>query len=329
MKTYIISLNKPSVLLNQLNDIGLKPTLFNGINGKTVNLNTIKQHFDNIWFNVGPVGALGCALSHLNVWKTFVKTKEQFCLILEDDVIFEKDFSKEKIKQVLLDTPKDFDILYLGCFNSPTFVYAMTLLLMNKKTNTCKSKLVKNTDVALATHAYIISRKGAKKLIKLLDHNINNHIDFCIQRLNKNNLIKSYTLKNKIIHQTSTDGGYTPLRQQENEKVGVLPRSSNVINQHPMLLQNILSKIYIDKLVTCDYLFTVSFMQIGPFTFNLTSILFLLLGIIFYKNNYSLLSLIFFIGSLPDLFKLNSVVSRLNPIFLHYLLLISPKYLLD
>jgi glycosyl transferase family 25 len=315
MKTYIISLNKPDKLLNQLNDIGLEPTLFNGVNGKTIDLNTIKQHFDNIWFNVSPVGALGCALSHLNVWKTFVKTKEPFCLILEDDAIFEKDFSKEQIKQVLLDTPKDFDILYLGCFNSPTFVYAMTLLLMNKNTNnTYKSKLVKNTDVSLATHAYIISRKGAKKLIKLLDHNINNHIDFCIQRLNKNNLIKSYTLKNKIIHQTSTDAGFRTHTT----------RSTNVINQHPILLQNILSKIYIDKHVTCDYLFTVSFMQIGDFTFNLTSILFLLLGITFYKNNYSLLSLIFFIGSLPDLLSNN-----FKSTFLHYLLLISPKYLLD
>jgi GR25 family glycosyltransferase involved in LPS biosynthesis len=321
MKTYIISLNKPDKLINQLNDIGLEPTLFNGVNGKTINLNTIKKHFNPYWFNIGPVGALGCAMSHLSVWKTFLKTKKQFCLILEDDVIFEKDFSKEKIKQVLLDTPKDFDILYLGCFNSPTFIYAMTLLFMNKNiNNTCKSKLVKKTDVALATHAYIISRKGAKKLIKLLDHNINNHIDFCIQRLNKNNLIKSYTLKNKIIHQTSTDAGF---------QLGALPRSSNVINQHPMLLQNILSKIYIDVHVTCDYLFTVSFMKIGPFTFNLTSILFLLLGIIFYKNNYSLLSLIFFIGSLPDFLKLNSVVRGLNPLFLHYLLLISPKYLLD
>jgi len=329
MKTYIISLNKPSVLLNHLNDIGLKPILFNGINGKTVNLNTIKQHFNNIWFNVGPVGALGCALSHLNVWKTFVKTKNPHCLILEDDVIFEKDFSKETIKQILLDTPKDFDILYLGCFNSPTFIYAMTLLLMNKNiNNTCKSKLVKKTDVALATHAYIISRKGAKKLIKLLDHNINNHIDFCIQRLNKNNLIKSYTLKNKIIHQTSTDAGFRA-RTTSSTNNQALPRSSNVINQHPMLLQNILSKICIDARVTCDYLFTVSFMQIGPFTFNLTSILFLLLGIIFYKKNYSLLSLIFFIGSLPDFLKLNSVVGGLNPLFLHYLLLISPKYLLD
>jgi GR25 family glycosyltransferase involved in LPS biosynthesis len=322
MKTYIISLNKPDKLINQLNDIGLEPTLFNGVNGKTINLNTIKQHFNPIWFNVGPVAALGCAMSHLSVWKTFLKTKQQFCLILEDDVIFEKDFSKEKIKQVVLDTPTDFDILYLGCFNSPTFVYAMTLLLMNKNTNnTCKSKLVKNTDVALATHAYIISRKGAKKLIKLLDHNINNHIDFCIQRLNKNNLIKSYTLKNKIIHQTSTDGGYAPLRQNENSRIKV-PHSTNVINQHPILLQNILSKIYIDKHVTCDYLFTVSFMQIDDFTFNLTSILFLLLGIIFYKNNYTTLSVIFFIGSLPDLLSNN-----FKSTFLHYLLLISPKLL--
>lgn len=313
LKTYVISLNKPDKLLNQLNDLGFATELFNGINGNTINLDTIKKHFNPYWFNIAPPSTLGCAMSHLGVWKKFLMTKEQHCLILEDDVIFENKFSKEKINQVISYTPKNFDLLYLGCFDSIIFKYAMTLL-SNAGSFKKINKYINKPSVALATHAYIISRKGAKKLIKLLDHNINNHIDFCIQRLNKNKLLNVYSCNFKLIHQTSTDANYSSPK-----------RSSNVINKHPVLLQNILSKIYIDSHVTCDYLFTVSFMQIGPFTFNLTSILFLLLGIIFYKNNYITLSLIFFIGSLPDFFKLNSVVGGLNPLFLHYLLLISPK----
>lgn len=324
LKTYVISLNKPTVLLNQLNDIGFDTELFNGINGNTINLNTIKKHFNSIWFNIAPPSTLGCAMSHLSVWKTFIKTKESHCLILEDDVIFYKNniqninynLYNDTIK-VLNYTPKNFDLLYLGCFDSTVFQYAMTLLY-NAGTFKKINKYINKPSVALATHSYIISRKGAKKLIKLLDGSINNHIDFCIQRLNKNKLLNVYSSANKLIHQTSTDTG-----------LNLNNGSSNVVNQHPILLQNILSKIYINNHVTCDYLFTCSFMKLGPFIFNLTSVLFLLLGIIFYNNNYHLLSLIFFISSLPDLFKLNFNVKELIPLFLHYLLLISPKYLLD
>lgn len=324
MKTYIISLNKPVKLINQLNDLGFATELFNGINGNTINLDTIKKHFNTYWFNIAPPSTLGCAMSHLSVWKKFLKTKKSHCLIVEDDVIFYKkniqninyNLYNDTIN-VLNYTPTDFDLLYLGCFDSTVFQYAM-IILSNSGSFKKINKYINKPSVALATHSYIISRQGAKKLIKLLDHNINNHIDFCIQRLNKNKLLNVYSCNSKLIHQTSTDAGFNL-----SSKGGETP-SSNVINKHPMLLQNVLSKIYINKHVTCDYLFTVSFMQIGPFTFNLTSILFLLLGIVFYKKNYSLLSLIFFIGSLPDLLSNN-----FKSTFLHYLLLISPKYLLD
>jgi len=318
MKTYVISLNKPDKLINQLNDIGFDTELFNGVNGNTIDLDTIKKHFYPYWFNIAPFSTLGCAMSHLNVWKTFIKTKKQFCLILEDDVIFYKkniqninyNLYNDTIK-VLNYTPKNFDLLYLGCFDSTVFQYAMTIL-SNAGSFKKINKYINKPSVALATHSYIISRKGAKNLIKLLDGNINNHIDFCIQRLNKNKLLNVYSCNSKLIHQTSTDTCFSDMTG-----------SSNVVNKHPILLQHMLSKIYINTHVTCDYLFTVSFMKLGPFTFNLTSILFLLLGIIFYKNNYITLSLTFFIFSLPDIISKN-----VKSVFLHYLLLILPKTIL-
>ena len=311
MKSYIISLNKPKKLISQLFNYGFEPILFNGINAKTVDLDTIKQHFNSFWFNIGPLSALGCAMSHLNVWKTFVETKNKHCLIVEDDVIFAPTFSIKKTKKIILNTPADFDILYMGCFNSTIFQFLMKLLFMNKlNTYDDNHKLVKNTDVALATHAYILSRKGAVKLIKLLDHNINNHIDFCLQRLNKTNLIKSYTVKNKLIHQISTDSMY---------KKNI--HSNNVVNKHPVLIQKFFSKIYMDKHITYDYLFTVSFMQVGPFTFNLTSILFLLFGILTKNNNNNIIVIIllYLTISIPDL-----ITYSFKSTFLHLLLLILP-----
>jgi len=314
MKTYIISLNKPIKLLNKLSELNFNTELFNGINGNTIDPIEMKPHFDFHWFNIAPPGTLGCALSHLSVWKEFLKTKKRYCLIVEDDIIFEKDFSQSHVVNLLKFTPKNFDLLYLGCFDSPIFQYAMSLLSNSgifKKIN----EYINKPSVALATHSYIISRKGAKKLIRLLDGNINNHIDFCIQRLNKNKLINVYSCANKLIHQTSTDAGFHVVGENN---------STNVVNQHPMLLQRLLSNIYIDRHVTCDYLFTVSFMKLKTFTFNLTSVLFLLLGIIFYKININIISFMFFSISLPDILSKN-----FKSIFLHYFLLISPKLLLD
>lgn len=316
MKTYVISLNTPTKLLNILYNYNFKPILSNGVNGKIINLDTIKHHFNSLWFIIGPSSALGCAISHLNVWKQFIKTKQKHCLILEDDVIFETSFSKQKIKQIILNTPKNFDILYLGCFDSPIFTFLMSILSMNKTSLSKKKEntnLVHDTNVSLATHSYILSRKGAKKLIKLLDGTIHNHIDFCIQKLNKNKQIHSYTVNTKIVHQTSTDANYSIEKSI----------STNIVNSHPILFQNILSKYYIDKHVSLDYIFSVSFIQIGQFTFNLTSIIFVLIGIlgIFYKNVHStLIILIYLFVSLPDILRYN-----FKSIFLHFLLLISPR----
>lgn len=312
MKTYVISLNQPTKLLQQLTKYNFNVELFNGINGNLIDLNKIKLHFNSIWFYIAPPSTLGCAISHLQVWKKFIKTKQKYCLILEDDVIFDNSFHKKNVVKILKHTPSDFDLLYLGCFDSNIFKYAMTLV-SNSGSFEKINKYVNKPAVALATHSYILSRKGCKKLIKLLDGNINNHIDFCIQNLNKDKLINAYSCNHKLIYQTSTDSNYSLHTNKNN-------LSTNVINKHPMFLQNILSKIYIDDHVTCDYLFTCSFMKIGSFTFNLTSILFLLLGIIFYRINYSLLSMSFFILSLPEILSRNVKSSSL-----HYFLLILPK----
>lgn len=98
-------------------------------------------------------------------------------------------------------------------------------------------------------------------------------------------------------------------------------QSNNVVNKHPILIQNLFSKIYMDKHITYDYLFTVSFMQLGPFTFNLTSILFLLFGFLTKNNKVVLIILLYLTISIPDIIMYN-----LPSTFLHLLLLTSPYF---
>ena len=78
-----------------------------------------------------------------------IDNKYDYILVLEDDVILNKDFNV-KLALLYSDVPKDFDILYLG------------------------SQIEARTDVRIAkvpvycTHAYMISLAGAKKLYNLI-----------------------------------------------------------------------------------------------------------------------------------------------------------------
>jgi hypothetical protein len=148
---------------------------------------------------------------------------------------------------------------------------------------------IKVPKIALATHAYIISRKGAEKLIYYLDGKIHNHIDYCINALASENKIISYVAEKRLIHQTST----------------ITLHSNNVSNYHPLLLNNTLRKIYIDKYVSASYLTTFTLIAFFDYIHvTLLTVFFFTYGT-FLALNCNLLSsstLIFFIISLPDLF---------------------------
>lgn len=60
------------------------------------------------------LGGLGIISSTYNIWTSLYKP----CLIIEDDVIFEDDFTN-KLNQCLNDLPEKWDILYLGYHNDP------------------------------------------------------------------------------------------------------------------------------------------------------------------------------------------------------------------
>ena len=51
-------------------------------------------------------------LSHLQILKDFVLSKQKYCLILEDDIHLEKNF-KIDLRDVLQECPEDWDLLYL------------------------------------------------------------------------------------------------------------------------------------------------------------------------------------------------------------------------
>jgi glycosyl transferase family 25 len=101
-------------------------------------------------------GELGCYCSHVELWKKIKDQKIPYSLILEDDADLQYDFA-EKLENVILNLPKDWDIVYLFFSGNKKMT----------KYNEHISKL--GTDgYMFGTVAMLVSHEGAKKM---LDYN--------------------------------------------------------------------------------------------------------------------------------------------------------------
>ena len=316
MKAYMISLNDSTEKIDYLKSFGIETVLVKGVNGKTIPMEEIVKRVSNTYKTFGPKGAIGCALSHMNTWKMFLETDDEYAIIFEDDVVLEDNFN-EKLKLALQDVPKDYDILYLGCtgcdeeqeFNTVKF---MATLWMSPKTFNPPRKITDNISIpsaAFATHAYIVSRKGATKLLDQLDGKLHHHIDICIQNLVLDNQIESYSVTPRIAYQTSTDDN----------------QSENVSSNYPLIATSILNKIYIEKLYKAQYLFSVSAFRIGNFNINGFTILFFIIGILcmFKGIDIRVMTIVFLLISSPDI-VLSKNLNDVQVVLFHYFVLMLP-----
>lgn len=292
--TYVLSLHKPTKLLSKLRKCNLHPILFPATNGKLLDHNTIQHYTTPLYSMFGPKSAIGCAISHISIWKKFLKSNKQYAIIFEDDIIFKQKNFKKKILFYLSNTPKDFDILYLGCFGSnPNNTFFNSIMTLLNKSNTFSqiNKYIIKPKVALATHAYILSKSGAEKLVNLLQGQIHNHIDFCIQSLSKQNLINTYVTNPRLVYQTSTNNGV----------------SQNISNSYPILFNHILSQFYVDHFVKASYITTLSIFRLHSFNVSISNILLLILLLFLYLSNTHIIFIIYFILiiSLSDFIQIN------------------------
>jgi len=316
-KAYLITLSNPIKKIEYLKENGIYPIVIKGVNGKDMDIENLSNKVSKIYKNFGPKSAIGCALSHVNAWKNFIEnTKDEYAIIFEDDIVLEKDFTKN-LDVVLSNVPKDFDVLYIGCFGCDEnyskekfnlFKFLCGLIGMtseHKKIN----KYISTPTTAFALHSYIISRKGAQKLIENLDGKINNHLDFCIQELASQKKIKSYVSVPRLAYQTSTDDS----------------TSENVSSNHPILINKALSNLYVDKMVRANYLSRMSIARIGEININFFSILFLVLGFLFsfMGLNIKHATLFYLFISIIDIFMIKSK-NDVAILLFHYLLLIFP-----
>jgi len=180
---------------SDIHEIGL--SRFPAILGKNVDLNlwlnpeTIKELHEiektkkRIYHYQLTYGGVGCFLSHYTLANQLLNDKNSdYYIICEDDIEFCYNTLKN-IQSYLSNPPEDWDIIYFNYIRMSTF---------NRY-----GKFVK-PDGFWGTQCYIISKKGAKKLVDEVNkEKIDGQIDAYLSRMIQQNKINIYMTDNKLI----------------------------------------------------------------------------------------------------------------------------------
>ena len=193
-KIFLINLKKDTERLSyqkkQFKEHNLKFERINAVYGKDL---SEKEKLENSgsMFNylTNSDTMIGINQSHLNIYKKIVNENLDNVIIMEDDIIFKKNI-KENLKILNKNLPKKYDIIHLGCDG---FNCTLSDLL---KSDYNDFFFMNNFKLLSGTWCYIISNKGAKKILKYYDNNNVGHIDRAIFE-NKN--INVFVYKNPLV----------------------------------------------------------------------------------------------------------------------------------
>jgi glycosyl transferase family 25 len=132
-------------------------------------------------------GAVGCYLSHLDIYRKIATSDKKYGLIFEDDVMIATDFYKRMLFG-LNTVPGNWDIYLLGliCLNCDV-----------------KSDYI-GVNRFWGLHGYLVKKETAKKLVDNLDKLISKQIDADISLLIKQRKITVYGINPIIVSQHSS-----------------------------------------------------------------------------------------------------------------------------
>jgi GR25 family glycosyltransferase involved in LPS biosynthesis len=134
-------------------------------------------------------GQLGCFLSHFQLWKYIIKSNIDLAIVLEDDVKIYNNFNKN-IDTIYENLPVKFDYVHL-------FIHPDK---QNIQYLEGKDGDIIPAEDNFGTVAYMISLRGAKRLVKLtellkIQAPVDRQINFCIQH----NFIKAFMIKKPFL----------------------------------------------------------------------------------------------------------------------------------
>jgi GR25 family glycosyltransferase involved in LPS biosynthesis len=258
-KVYVINLDrdteKMKVLDTNLREHNVRYTRFPAVIGAHVTESRYLSPFCNKF--CAP-GMKGCALSHRAIWEDMVHKNYNYALILEDDAQLTTTCQQE-FKQAWDQVPDDFDIVWVGC-NFVCDDPGVIPHIMRETFYGHPEKVDDNlnrTPGSVGTHAYIISRKCAEKLLAA---QINTHIDMQLSLWIRQHNLQSYSMHPQ------------PIRNNPE-----MEAASSISEKYPKLLNTLLSRIPTSRTTKLDWALSEQLLQLGPFTVTpLLMIIFLL-----------------------------------------------------
>ena len=195
-KTFVINLKKREDRKDNITNLFKNEKVENynfyeAYDGSQIELNLeIKKLFLNNDFN-NRKNIIGCALSHYNLWLDLIKEKNiDYYVIFEDDITLADNFINyfKEINHLVSSKINKIDLLLLGYHRYEKINYQEIIEVIDFN---------KNNFIG-GTFGYIITKMGAKNIIKYIENNgIKHGIDYLFKIINNLNI---YELNPPIVY---------------------------------------------------------------------------------------------------------------------------------
>ena len=159
MKHYVLTLKneikRQENAIKEFEKIGIKPNFFIGLDARKLSSDELKKLCIN---EAMTPGEIGCAESHLQILRDFIKTEENSVFIFEDDVQFSKKVNKHILKEF-----KNF----IDSKDTPSVIILRKRKRLGKKVHRIENIPIYECYRATGATAYLINRKAAKIIIQI------------------------------------------------------------------------------------------------------------------------------------------------------------------
>ena len=143
----------------------------------------------NAELNMTP-GMVGCFLSHLHIYNEIKKSIKDYALIFEDDARMIRDIQISTINNIKNTIPNDWDIILLGYDVSHPLNHEIVQY----------DNYIKVYGF-YGTHAYLITKRGAEKMLNLAKIPFTNQIDHVMGDLCRLGLLNVYGISSPVVWQ--------------------------------------------------------------------------------------------------------------------------------
>ena len=193
-------LKKRDTMQSMADRYAYKLNFIDAVYGKDLDqgyIDSVCNHEESIKLFNRPLfrGEVGVALSQMSIYKKMLDEDIEQAIIFEDDVIFD-DSLGEVIKHID-DFPKDLELILLGYHRGFISNTKYRISFREKKQISKNFKVVRFTDKMDGAFAYLITKKGAKKLYDILNKSIIKAVD---NYTGDDSYINLYGLWPKCVH---------------------------------------------------------------------------------------------------------------------------------